>query len=445
MMKKLYFFLLLLPLWGSGNFASAQVSVELTGKTYTVPYTVSPQVSFTVSWETKAPYDNKIWVLAQYSASGIVEDRALITDVSATGATASTVTGHRGFWLETSGDSGSATVTATLKLADGVEQFNWCVYAFDYPPNAVLQSDGTYQLHGTPPFTINGDITEPTNTFGLGTCITSFTDATDNPEGHIISPPFSAGEITTANVSTEESVAPTINPANAMEASGGDGNIMYEWRRSGTSSATFSDANSSGYDISSDATNYNTAGAYYFTRYAKDGTCNTTFTASGGQYTLWVSFPSVISADTWTCGTQLWSDVLIEPAGCAKTTSLSTSTPPAQYITFAETPGFYYNWTCVDLHGDTLCPSPWRVPSRTDLDNISVCGGLTWRISNWPAYGFVQVAALQNNGLEGTIWSSTRYSTTYAWRANWYLSGVGSVSDNPIHLGHNVRCVMNLP
>jgi uncharacterized protein (TIGR02145 family) len=147
-------------------------------------------VSFTVSWGTKAPYDNKIWVLAQYSTSGMgAEDRALVTEVSATGATASTVTGHRGFWLETAGSNGSATVTATLKLADDVEHFNWCVYAFDYPPNAVLQSDGTYQLRGSPPFTINGNITEPTNTFGPGTCITSITDLTDNPAGIVPAPP----------------------------------------------------------------------------------------------------------------------------------------------------------------------------------------------------------------------------------------------------------------
>jgi uncharacterized protein (TIGR02145 family) len=187
-MKKLYYFLLLLPLWGSGGL-SAQVSVELTGKTYTMP----PQVSFTVSWGSKAPYNNKIWMLAQYtkvSASGIgAEDRALVTEVSATGATASTVTGHRGFWLETSGSNSSATVTATLKLADGVENFNWCVYAFDYPPNAVSQPDGTYQLRGSLPFTINGNISVPTNTFGPGTCIMSFTDATNNPEGIVPDPP----------------------------------------------------------------------------------------------------------------------------------------------------------------------------------------------------------------------------------------------------------------
>jgi uncharacterized protein (TIGR02145 family) len=224
MMKKLYFIFLLLPLWGLGglfgNFAFAQVSVELTGETYT-----PPQVSFTVSWGSKAPYDNKIWVLAQVSTSGIgSEDRALITDVSATGATASTVTGHRGFWLETAGDNGSATVTATLNLADGVEHFNWCVYAFDYPPNAVFQSDGSYRLRGSPPFTINGYITEPTNTFA-STCITSFTDATDNPEGIVPPPPitWSSGGEASQDVLIGNAITPiTFETAGATSVTPAD-------------------------------------------------------------------------------------------------------------------------------------------------------------------------------------------------------------------------------
>jgi uncharacterized protein (TIGR02145 family) len=216
-MKKLYFYALLLPLWGLGglfgNVAFAQVTVELAGKTYTAPYTAPPQVSFTVSWGSKTPYD-KIWVLAQYSASGKgAEDRALVTEVSATGATASTVTGHRGFWLETAGDNGSATVTATLSLAPGVEHFNWCVYAFDYPPNAISQPDGTYQLRGSPPFTINGNITEPTNTFGPGTCIESITDLTDNPAGIVPAPPsiaWSSGGDASQNVLIGNAVTPII-------------------------------------------------------------------------------------------------------------------------------------------------------------------------------------------------------------------------------------------
>jgi hypothetical protein len=201
-MKKRYFNFLLLPLWGLGglfgNFASAQVSVKLMGETYTVP----PQVSFTVSWGAKAPYDNKIWALVQYakvSASGIgPEARALVTAVSkvAGAGTVSTVpeADHRGFWLKTPGNNGSATITATLSLASGVEQFNWCVYAFDYPPNAILQPDGTYQLRGTKPFKVNGgNLAADAGVYSGYPPITAFTDATDCPG--IWDPPCTPGSI----------------------------------------------------------------------------------------------------------------------------------------------------------------------------------------------------------------------------------------------------------
>jgi hypothetical protein len=184
-MKRRYFYFLLPPFWGLGGIfgtlAFGQVSVELVGETYT-----PPQVSFTVSWGSKAPYDNKIWVLAQVSTGGIgQEERALIADVIVTGnatASKSIVAGERGFWLHTDGISGSATVTAALNFANDGKNFSWCVYAFDYPPKATLQPDDTYQLRGTRPFKVNGEaLIPPDANVYSGGLILSFTDATDGP------------------------------------------------------------------------------------------------------------------------------------------------------------------------------------------------------------------------------------------------------------------------
>jgi uncharacterized protein (TIGR02145 family) len=165
-MKKILLFFL--PLWGSGGlfggFAFAQVSVAITGTTYSAS---TPQVSCIVSWTatSSTPYNNKIWVIADYvkvqgTSTVAPWSRATVTAVSkAAGAgTVSTApeSNNLGFLLTTPGGNGSATVTATLGLPAGVAQFNWCAYAFDYPPHAVLQPDGTYQLHGTKPFNING-------------------------------------------------------------------------------------------------------------------------------------------------------------------------------------------------------------------------------------------------------------------------------------------------
>jgi uncharacterized protein (TIGR02145 family) len=99
---------------------------------------------------------------------------------------------------------------------------------------------------------------------------------------------FSAGSIATASATTTLGTASTAIIASLAPASGGDGNITYEWRRTGTSPKTLANSNAPDYTISSDATNYGIVGTHYFTRYAKDGACNTAFTASDGQFTLTV-------------------------------------------------------------------------------------------------------------------------------------------------------------
>jgi uncharacterized protein (TIGR02145 family) len=339
-MKKLYYFLLLLPLWGSGGL-SAQVSVELMGKT-------SPQVFFTVSWGAKAPYNNKIWVLAQVSTSGIgAEERALVTEVSATGATASTVTGHRGFWLETAGSNGSATVTATLDIAPGVENFNWCVYAFDYPPNAVLQSDGTYKLRGTPPFTINGDPVL-TNTFGAGTCITSITDATDNPEGIVLAVAWYSGGATSQTVTVGDAISP----------------ITFET----TCTTCITNVTTSGlpYGVSGtwSSPNYTVSGIPVLT-----GTYNYTLTAENGNGCSNASIQGTIQVEALPGTNQ-------EQGGC-------TFTQPEVVSTFALFPANYYsastfvtltderdgnNYTVVKIGGR------WWM-----AQNLNYQTGLTWQ------------------------------------------------------------------
>ncbi|MDR0694663.1 MAG: hypothetical protein LBF81_05130, partial [Prevotellaceae bacterium] len=64
------------------------------------------------------------------------------------------------------------------------DKFNWCAYAFDLPPNATPKTGGGYDLHGTPPFTINGTpLPQSSTTYGAN--ITSISDPTDNPNGFV--------------------------------------------------------------------------------------------------------------------------------------------------------------------------------------------------------------------------------------------------------------------
>ncbi|MDR0582064.1 MAG: hypothetical protein LBG31_03770 [Prevotellaceae bacterium] len=223
---------LLFLLWGIGGFAQ-QVSVSNLATDY-----ATKKISFTVTW-TAAPYNNQIWVITDYikvenTTTAGSWSRALVTGATATGSgSAVTVTGQRGFWLNTSGNSGSANVTATVSLASGVDKFNWCVIALNYPPQAVIKATGGYDLKGTPPFTVNGvPLAATATTYGAGTCITSLSDATNNPAGIVPALP------TVATVTASTLCAGGTSLLTATLGGGTTSAMTYSWNIGGSPSTT---------------------------------------------------------------------------------------------------------------------------------------------------------------------------------------------------------------
>lgn len=100
---------------------------------------------------------------------------------------------------------------------------------------------------------------------------------------------FTSGAILT----TGETVCYNGDPAsigNATVASGGDETITYVWQANGVD---ISGSNSASYDPPAGLTTTTT-----YTRYAKDDTCNTTFTLSSGSWVVTIS-----NANTWTGST----------------------------------------------------------------------------------------------------------------------------------------------
>ena len=252
---------------------------------------------------------------------------------------------------------------------------------------------------------------------------------------------LTAGAITTASGTTPAGTNPNITIGNSSAAAGGDGTITYQWRRSGTSSATFS-YNASTYPLSNSTTNYSTVGTYYFTRYAHDGFCNTAWAASSGQYSLTVSIPNPPnSSGTWSCGTQIWSGALRNPASCTSTSSLSTSSsPPAQYRDYSSSYGFYYNWTCVNTYATTLCPSPWRVPERSDFVELISCTSGSTLSTAWGLPGICYSNTRYDNDKRGLFWSSTGSTAGLAYSFDYSTSYIKTITDGREY-GFNVRCV----
>jgi hypothetical protein len=182
--------------------ANAQSSVNVTP--VSIDYAQSI-VKFNVSWANSSrtgTHNSKVWVWVDYrevtgnAPSGNWARATISGTPTATSGTPSRETGiDKGFWLQgTSGSSGSYNATVTVTLSNVPAKFNWCAYVSDYPPNAEITrgtaTNGTYTLHGTYPFTINGTYTTSASSY-TGTLITSITDKTDCP-GIIIIPQYAS-------------------------------------------------------------------------------------------------------------------------------------------------------------------------------------------------------------------------------------------------------------
>ncbi|MDR3132620.1 MAG: hypothetical protein LBU42_01175 [Prevotellaceae bacterium] len=167
--------LLLFLLSGTGGLSAAVTVTPLS-----VDYSTK-KVTFKVSW-TGTAASNRVWIWVDFcpvsgNSPGTFA-KAVISGATATAGSidAASLNG-RGFYVT----ANPSTVTATLSNAAG--QFNWCAYGSDFPPNAIDNSGGGYDLKGTPPFIITTTADTETvnaNTYSGG-AITAITDATGCP------------------------------------------------------------------------------------------------------------------------------------------------------------------------------------------------------------------------------------------------------------------------
>ncbi|MBA0882930.1 T9SS sorting signal type C domain-containing protein, partial [Flavobacterium undicola] len=107
---------------------------------------------------------------------------------------------------------------------------------------------------------------------------------------------FTSGTITTTGETICNGGTPVTTIGSATASSGGDNTITYKWQANGVDIAS---SNSATYDPPTGLTANTT-----YTRYAKDNTCNTTFTVSSGSWLVTVDPASVggsIAGSTSVC------------------------------------------------------------------------------------------------------------------------------------------------
>jgi uncharacterized protein (TIGR02145 family) len=262
-------------------------------------------------------------------------------------------------------------------------------------------------------------------------------------------PEFSAGSIITAGTITIPNGKPAAIATSAIDASGGDGNITYEWRRDGT---PLPNSGSAGYAIGSLPANYSTRGEYAFTRYAKDATCNT-FTASAGQFTLTVSAtpPPNTGTTVYTCGKQIWSGP-VKIAACRNSKyTEDNSTPQCTSSTANQIDYYYYNWVYAYNNRTNMCPAPWRVPTDNDFEDLTTCLGTSKikdvyypETSQWGGTlgGLFKDGRVQAVNTGGYYWSSQQYGSGVNAYYLKFDSGEVKILPNAKSMGFQVRCVL---
>jgi hypothetical protein len=151
------------------------------------------------------------------------------------------------------------------------------------------------------------------------------------------------------------------------------------------------------------------------------------------------------STKTWTFGSQTWSDAIRIPA-CNKTSFTESNTEPhCRSYTEGTHTWYYYNWPYVNQNASALCPSPWRVLSRSDFSTLVNNTNSSTLISEWGYGGYAYSTSVTNTGSEARYWSSTETDNSYAYGL--YFKSSGAVDPQYNHSkyrGFQVRCVKKM-
>jgi uncharacterized protein (TIGR02145 family) len=188
------------------------------------------------------------------------------------------------------------------------------------------------------------------------------------------------------------------------------------------------------------------------------------FTSKGTNSTVTVMQAAqpfhAASTQTWVIGNQTWSDAIYIPECDKEEFGTSTLDPQCRSYTHPTTEElwFYYNGPFVSQNAATLCPEPWRVPTKEDFIALDIALGGTGEnrtgvesewvtskyIDSWGGRfgGFIFSSMPFGLGEAGMYWSSS-FDATKVYGLS--FTAVGNVVNPQIldtgSFGLQIRCV----
>ena len=107
--------------------------------------------------------------------------------------------------------------------------------------------------------------------------------------------------------------------------------------------------------------------------------------------------PSYAASKTvWQFGNRTWSDAIQMPECDKKKFTMTFDSPECRSHVAGTTQWFYYNWQFMNVYRKNLCPHPWRLPTRDDVDALidatnSAVLAAEWGLSGYAHYETVRV------------------------------------------------------
>jgi hypothetical protein len=146
------------------------------------------------------------------------------------------------------------------------------------------------------------------------------------------------------------------------------------------------------------------------------------------------------SARVWTFGSSplVWSDAIHVPE--ANKSDFTTGPQCRSYTEGANT-WYYYSWNYMNANSSTLCPSPWRVPSRDDFQALVDATNSETLTSEWGYGGRVLGSSMYNVDSRANYWSSTESTYGGAYYLSYGSDDLNSTSSTGKAYGQQVRCV----
>ncbi len=283
--------------------------------------------------------------------------------------------------------AGTVTLTAAANESNVVDWYDQLVGG-----SRLLSGSNTYTVNATSSSTFYVEARNPQS--GL-------VSASRVPIELELLPAFSAGEIKPFGERLLSGGTPTLITSIAHASGGGEGTILYEWRKNGT---LLAGSNFTEYlpTLSEAAA----AGVYTYTRYAKNESCKTDWLLSTGTWVMDVnqSLTTACATTPTTAGAD-YGAVTITCNGVAL--DVQKEDANGQQL--------------VCWYPNNLCPPGWRWPTRTELACL---------------YG--QRTAIGNFSAADSYWTSEYHSTDRAWVFSFSGAGETFANQNTDRL---VRCV----